>query len=84
MGGAHVLKLQLYTRPGCHLCEKMAGALLALPGTPAFELEEIDIDTDPGLQARYGGRIPVLVHEGVILCEYFLDEDRVKRFLDPG
>lgn len=50
--------LRLYTRVGCCLCEGLAERLGALD--PAPELERIDVDNDPDLQARYGMEVPVL------------------------
>lgn len=48
--------LILYGREHCHLCE-LAQALLQTAGLIA---QQIDIDSDPALGARYGLRIPVL------------------------
>jgi hypothetical protein len=42
----------------------------------------VDVDGDPDLKALYGTRIPVLVGEGVVLCEGRLDADAVRAFLD--
>jgi hypothetical protein len=50
--------LRLYTREGCCLCEGLQERLAALRPEPRIELH--DVDRDPGLQARYGLRVPVL------------------------
>jgi glutaredoxin len=65
------LKLRLYGRAYCHLCEDMAGALRAR----GVEFEEIDVDSNPGLEARWGELVPVLTdaQDGEI-CHYHLDE----------
>jgi hypothetical protein len=47
----------LYQRDDCHLCEQ-AIDLLARARMP--EPESVFIDDDPGLEARYGQRVPVL------------------------
>jgi len=40
-----------------------------------FSVQEVDIDPDPVLEARYGTLIPVLAGpDGVEICHYFLDE----------
>ncbi len=31
------------------------------------------IDNDADLEKRYGNKVPVLMFQGEILCEYFLD-----------
>ncbi|HUG76694.1 MAG TPA: glutaredoxin family protein [Burkholderiales bacterium] len=64
------MRPKLYGRAYCHLCEEMALALRAL----GVEFDEIDVDADPALEARFGERVPVLTdardHE---LCHYRLD-----------
>jgi hypothetical protein len=36
--------------------------------------EEFDVDTDPALASRYGGRVPVLTDAvGIEICHYRLD-----------
>jgi hypothetical protein len=50
--------LILYTRQGCCLCEGLEERLRDLQ--PRQDLQLIDVDTDPALQARYGLSVPVL------------------------
>ena len=33
------------------------------------------IDNDANLERRYGGKVPVLVFQDKVLCEYFLDPE---------
>ena len=66
----------MYGRAGCHLCEQMARLLRAL-GIP---FEEIDVDGDPALKARYGDRVPVLTDaSGAELCHGRLDPAVLER-----
>ena len=58
------LRLTLYTRAGCHLCEQAVADLERLRRRHPHTLEQIDIGTDAQLSARYGERIPVLVVNG--------------------
>jgi hypothetical protein len=53
-----MLRLVLYTRGGCCLCEGLEERLRALDPPPAITL--VDVDRDPELQARYGLEVPVL------------------------
>jgi glutaredoxin len=62
--------LVLYGRPGCHLCDD-ARAVLERIGHP---FEEIDIDADDELLARYLERIPVVALDGAELYDLFVNE----------
>lgn len=55
----------LYTRRGCHLCERAEDLLLEL-GT---HVHLVDVDADPAARDRYGLRVPVLEADGVVLLE---------------
>jgi len=56
----------------------MVNALQASLKDKPYHLEVINIDTDPGLQSLYAGRIPVLMHEDHLLSEYFLDKRKIE------
>ena len=73
--------LIVYSRPGCHLCERLVEALLPLIRGRA-DLEIVDIDADEALRASYGERIPVLEYRGAFVCQYVLDEAAVREVLD--
>ena len=54
----------LYTREGCHLCEA-AKALLEKHQRQFFlQINEVDIDGDPRLKARYDDCVPVVAIDG--------------------
>ncbi|WP_116136456.1 glutaredoxin family protein [Trinickia diaoshuihuensis] len=77
--------LTLYSRAWCHLCEQMREALEPLVREFGATLEVIDVDADPALVERYDELVPVLVCEGVQLCHYRLDGERVRAALArPG
>lgn len=57
-------QLRLYTRKDCCLCEEMKATLSRVADRVSFALEEIDVDTSPGLQAEYGSDVPVLFING--------------------
>ena len=59
---AHVV---VYSRPGCHLCEEAKAAIEGVLHGDEFTLEEINIESDPELLARYRYDIPVIVIDGV-------------------
>lgn len=68
------MRLTLYGRTYCHLCEDMLRALEGLQDELQFTVQIVDVDADPVLEARYGERVPVLVGpDGQEICHYFLD-----------
>ena len=74
-------KLRLYSRTYCHLCDDMLAALEALRGEFVFEVEVLDVDADPALEAKYDELVPVLEADGNELCHYFLDVAKVRAYL---
>jgi hypothetical protein len=70
MGRQGVRRLVLYGRAECHLCDEaraLVAPLVAEAGD--VELEEVDIEADDALLARFLERIPVLELDGVIVSE---------------
>jgi uncharacterized membrane protein len=56
-----MIKITLYSRKECHLCDEVRLELQSLQNTLPHELAEIDIDTDAKLLKKYGLDIPVVV-----------------------
>ena len=59
----------------------MVCALRELQAFNNFEIEVVDVDSDPVLEVRYGERVPVLVSSGAELCHYHLDATKVNEYL---
>lgn len=57
-------RVTFYTRCGCCLCDGAREVLLAARKRAAFDLEEIDIDRDLALRARYNDEVPVIAING--------------------
>jgi glutaredoxin len=73
----------LYSRPGCHLCDKARAGILALREQGLrFELREIDIESDDQLLSRYLERIPVVQVDGEQISELALDAHALRSRLD--
>jgi Glutaredoxin-like domain (DUF836) len=72
--------LTLYSRPGCHLCERLQAELEPVIAGRAV-LEIVDISDDQKLLERYGARIPVLVAGDTELSGYPLRASRVRAHL---
>jgi glutaredoxin len=71
----------LYSRPGCHLCDDARAALARVRARAPFALQEVDIESDDALHARYLERIPVVALDGQELFDYFVDEETLKRLI---
>ncbi|NDA14929.1 MAG: glutaredoxin family protein, partial [Gammaproteobacteria bacterium] len=68
------MKLTLYSRRGCHLCEDMQSQLNELRSEYAFSLEVRDVDSDPIWVEQFGEAVPILLVGQVEICRYFLDQ----------
>jgi hypothetical protein len=75
------LRLELYTRPGCHLGNDLRAICERLSGEIAFVLTEVNIEGDPAVQARYEREVPVLFVEGRLVVRYRTSERELRRIL---
>jgi glutaredoxin len=66
--------VDLYGRPGCHLCDDARAQLTTLRDELGFTLAEHDIEADDDLHRRYLERIPVVLLDGHHLFDFFVDE----------
>jgi glutaredoxin len=75
----------IYSRPGCHLCEEVKRAMLAADCAELYTLEEVNIERDPELLARYKDDIPVVTLNGVEGFRHRVTSDQfVKALLRAG
>ena len=74
-------RVVLYGKPGCCLCDEAREAVASVRADHPFDLEEVDVSTDPGLQHSYGERIPVLALDGEELFEFHVDAGELARRL---
>lgn len=59
-------KIVVYSKSGCHLCEKVISELEKLRSDEGFELTTQDITSDPKLYERYRNLIPVVTVDGTV------------------
>jgi glutaredoxin len=78
-----VIVLTVYSRPGCHLCDEMKAVVQRVVRTERHPItvEEIDISTDPELEARYGLEIPVLLVDGRKVAKYRVTDGDLRRIV---
>ena len=67
------MRVVLYSRAGCHLCDTARDVLLAERSRTPFELVEVDVAGDGLLEREYGIRIPVVEIDGRERFEYEVD-----------
>ena len=81
MTGAAQARVTLYGREGCHLCEPARTVVAAVCAEVGEEYVEVDIDTDPGLQDRFGDEVPVTFVDGRQHDFWRVDEARLRSAL---
>ena len=73
--------LTLYGKPGCCLCDEARAVVDDVRRELPFELREVDVSLDPGLQRDYGERIPVVAIDGEEAFELRVDPLELRRRL---
>jgi glutaredoxin len=74
-------RVTLYKASGCHLCERAQEQLHALRVELGFELDEVTIDGDPELEARYREWLPVVEIDGERVATYYVQPEPFRRRL---
>jgi glutaredoxin len=72
----------VYSKPDCHLCADAVHVLRGLQSELGFEIRECDITEEEALHREYFERIPVVMLDGVQVCEYFVDEPLLRERLE--
>jgi glutaredoxin len=73
------IRIEIYSRPGCHLCDEAKEVIERVGCRFPFALTVINIDTDPELQKLYGEQIPVVFINGNKAFKYHVDEVELER-----
>ena len=76
------LRLELYTRPGCHLGNDLRAVCERLAGEIAFEFTEVNVEEDPTLHARFAREVPILVVDGRLAVRFRTSERELRRILN--
>ncbi|MBT1001294.1 glutaredoxin family protein [Paenarthrobacter sp. DKR-5] len=74
-------KLELVTKPGCHLCDAARDVLDRVAADFGVAWEELSIADRPDLAERFAEEIPVLMVDGVQRDFWTIDEARLRRLL---
>ena len=71
-------RVVLYTKNNCGLCEKMKAEMARAACDESYTLEEVDIEKDAELLARYRYEIPVLFINGREAFRHRLSSDEFR------
>lgn len=81
------VRVDIYSRPGCHLCEEAKDVIEQVRKRYGFDLQLINIEDDAALEQAYGTEIPVVFINGNKAFKYRVDaaelEKKVKRWWKP-
>jgi hypothetical protein len=58
------MRVRLYSRPGCHLCDVAREVIVAERHRTPFDFEDVSVEGDDALELAYGIRIPVVTIDG--------------------
>jgi glutaredoxin len=79
--GTRVIRVEVYSKRDCCLCEDAKAALLEVRREIPFDLLEIDIESAPELYAAYKERIPLVLINGRLAFKFRVDETALRRRL---
>jgi glutaredoxin len=68
------VQVDIYSRPGCHLCDEAKEVIERVQRRVEFGLKIINIETNPDLEKQYGEQIPVVFVNGIKVFKYHVDE----------
>jgi Glutaredoxin-like domain (DUF836) len=75
--------IELLTRDGCGICQRVHARLAELAAELDFDLRRTDVDAaaaggEPALRAEFGDRLPVVLLDGVEHSYWDVDEPRLR------
>ena len=58
------VRVDVYSRPGCHLCDDAMEIVERVRVRFPFELRKLNLESEPAWEREYGGEIPVVTING--------------------
>ena len=74
-------RVQVYSKPGCHLCEHAIAIVAQVCAETGTAYSEVDISGDPRLMREFGEQIPVTFVDGAQHDFWRVDADRLRAAL---
>jgi glutaredoxin len=75
------IRIEIYSRPGCHLCDEAKAAIEPFCRRYPLELTITNVDSSPDLRAAYGTEIPVVMINGEEAFRHRVDSQSFERKL---
>ena len=73
--------IDIYSRPGCHLCDEARAVVEPLRERYAVVLRTINVESSSDLENRYGSDIPVVLINGEEAFRHRVDRTELERKL---
>lgn len=74
-------RITLLGKPACHLCDDARVVIARVSEEMGVAWQEVDIMSDPDLQAKWWDQIPVTFVDGVQHDYWRVDESRLRKAL---
>lgn len=75
------IRIEIYSRPGCHLCDQARAVIEEFRGVYAMTIRTISVETSVDLENRYGTDIPVVFLNGEEAFRHRVDRGLLERKL---
>jgi glutaredoxin len=76
-----VALITIYSKPGCHLCDRAKEVIERCRAKVEFAVEVVDISQNPELLQRYRDDIPVILLDGNEIARHFVRERKLLELL---
>jgi glutaredoxin len=76
-----VALITIYSKPGCHLCDRAKEVIERCRAQVEFTTEIVDISQNPELLERYRDDIPVILLDGNEIARHFVRERKLLELL---
>lgn len=78
------LRVTLYTRPRCHLCDEAKAQMAPLLAQYGATLREVNVDGDAELRAQYGNDVPVIFLGSRKVAKHRINVEQFRRQLEEA
>lgn len=76
-----MVRVEIYSKPGCHLCDEAKAVIARVRRSMLFDLVEINIEESPAHYDQFKEEIPVIFINGKKAFKFRVDEKAFRRYL---